>query len=162
MANVSGTPAPDAAHDKSLGHAWDWFSHHSTQRMQGINFLLVSVALALAGYGAAFDSGNFVGAAVVALAGAVIAGCFAALDVRNRQLVQVGEAALRILESRLATQEGVPELELVERAHGDGRIVSYRVVVRVLAIVAIATFIVAGVVAVASATASIGHGELGV
>lgn len=143
----SGRTHPDLD-EIALKHAWDWFSLHANQRMQSINLLLVSVALAVTGYGVAFQSKNYIVAAVICCAGVMIALCFAGLDIRNRQLVRAAEAALRTIEDRLAVGANVEELRFVDAVERPtAGLISYTNIVRSLALIAAIIFVVGAYVA---------------
>jgi hypothetical protein len=98
---------------QARGHAWDWFALHAGQRMDSLNFFLVATAFLVAGYADLLEK-NPLAAVGVAVIGAWIAVWFSRLDRRTRQLVEVGEKALRVSQARLAKQSGIDEVGLLE------------------------------------------------
>jgi hypothetical protein len=85
----------------ALDHAWQWFSLHAQQRMQTFNFFLAATAFLVAEYAAILEKLPLV-ALVVSIVGAWIAFWFTRLDNRTRQLIDAGEAVLRIYQEELA------------------------------------------------------------
>jgi len=137
--------------DVALKHAWDWFSLHAAQRMQSLNLFLVSVAFLLAGYGVAYQSANFMVASFLSIAGIIVAVCFALLDLRNRQLIRAGEAALERLQDQLADLVSMPEIRMlasVEKPDLWGG--TYTRMIRGIALALLGLFLVALIVALAS------------
>lgn len=117
--------------DQAQTYSWNWFALHAGQRLQMVNFWLVSVAFLVAAFVQARAS-NMVAIAVgVSVTGVVSSLAFMQLDIRTRELVQVGENALRVLEKK-RTEEGLEETaELVRVAHQSrSRLSSYRVVIQ--------------------------------
>lgn len=106
--------AATSAESEAMKHAWDWFSVHSAQRMQGINFFLVSIGFVMAGYGVAFTGGNFVVAVTAGILGVGLTYTFWMLDRRTRQLVKASETPLRIVEASIARRSGVDSIRIVE------------------------------------------------
>lgn len=130
----------------ALQHAWDWFALHAGQRMQLINFLLVSIAFLTAGYGTAMNAGRPHVAAWIAIAGEFIALAFWRLDVRTRELIRASEPALAALEARIAELSALPEMELIAIVNRPTKpISSYTAVVRWLVITAV-VFYAAGAI----------------
>jgi hypothetical protein len=113
-------------------YAWGWFALHAGQRLQLVNFWLVSVAFLVSAFVQA-SSNHMVAVAVgVSVTGVVSSLAFLKLDVRTRQLVQVAESALRHLEKKRVI-DGLDEVtELVSASHrGDrSRLDSYRVIIQ--------------------------------
>ena len=114
-----GTGGDDADTDNlndARDYAWSWFELHAGQRMQLINYLLISLAFVTAGYGAAINAGVPAVASVVALFGMVLCIAFLLFDVRTRALVKVAEKPLREIESILRDRSRISTLNLVEVA----------------------------------------------
>lgn len=128
-------------------YAWNWFALHSSQRMQLVNFWLVSIAFLGAAFVAARTGNLRVAAIGICVTGAVASLAFAVMDDRTRRLVQVAEAALQKLESERATAGWDSSLQLVSAAHRArrSRLSSYRVVIEGLQIVVAALFVAAGI-----------------
>lgn len=122
---------------QGLDHAWAWFSLHAGQRMQLINFLLLSVGFVVAGYGATLRSSSDTAAGFIAVMGCALSLAFWRLDVRTRELIKAAEQPLDQLQRRLAERLGVPGLALVAMVESprQGR-TSYSWVIRCLALVA--------------------------
>src|SRR4051794_24904813 len=130
--------------DDPFTYAWNWFALHSGQRMQLVNFWLVSVAF----LGAAFvqaRTGNLAAVAVgVCVTGTISSIAFAMLDARTRRLVQVAEDALRALEDERAAS-GAVSFRLVSASHGarSSPLMSYRLVIQGLQLTVAVLFAVA-------------------
>jgi len=130
----------------ALDHTWSWFALHATQRMQLINFFLISLAFVTAGYGTSLGSGRPKVASCVALAGALIALAFWRLDVRTRELIKAAEVPISIIQSRMAEAVEIPDLELVKIMERPSRLfTSYTSVLRALVALAV-TLCTVGVV----------------
>jgi hypothetical protein len=134
-------------------YAWSWFALHAGQRLQLVNFWLVSVAFLASAYVQA-SSNHMVAIAVgVSVAGVVSSLAFAKLDVRTRQLVQVAENALRYFEEKRAL-EGLDEVaELVKASHqgNRSRLDSYRVIIQGLQFAVATLFALAAIYSLISA-----------
>jgi hypothetical protein len=96
-------------------YAWSWFALHASQRMQHLNHFLIAAAFLFAAYGTALPH-NEVAAIGVALVGFLTCLAFHRLELRTRELVKLGEDALRCVEDVLAGRVGIPELRLTARA----------------------------------------------
>jgi hypothetical protein len=107
------------AGDAALGHAWDWFALHAKQRMQCVNFFLLAMAFLVAAFVTAVKDHEVV-AAGIGLLGALVTGWFHRLEIRTKELVKAGEAAMEPLEGRLAEAVAVPALDIVSRVRGPG------------------------------------------
>jgi hypothetical protein len=129
---------------EAQAYAWNWFALHSGQRMQLVNFWLVSVAF----LGAAFvqaRTGNLTVVAVgVCITGTISSIAFAMLDARTRRLVQLAEDALRTLEDDRAAS-GAMGFRLVSASHGarSSSLLSYRLVIQGLQLTVAVLFAVA-------------------
>lgn len=97
----------------AVDYAWGWFSMHSSQRMQLINFFIIALTLMMGAYATSVNAGAFGVSAAIALGGAVLAFVFRRLDVRTRELVKVSEPALEEIERRLAERAELSELNFV-------------------------------------------------
>lgn len=114
-----------------LAYVWNWFALHSGQRLQLVNFWLVSVAF----LGAAFvqaRSGHLDAVALgVSVAGAISSFAFMQLDVRTRRLILVAEEAVQRF-GQGCPPGGAPAkiVELMQAANKDRRwFSSYRVII---------------------------------
>lgn len=93
-------------------HAWDWFALHAAQRMQTVNFFIVFEAALLAGAGVAMKE-KITALTLISGAGAIVlAIVFFFLERRVRQLVKIGEDALRSEQDRLAEDLKNPNLRM--------------------------------------------------
>lgn len=140
------TPPSESNPDAEMQvYAWSWFSLHSGQHMQMINFWLVAVAFFVAAFVHA-RTANLTSIAVgICVAGATSSIAFALLDARTRRLVQVGEDALSQLEDKRAAG-AADSVRLVTVAHSAraSRVVSYRVLIEGLQIILAILFAAAG------------------
>jgi Flp pilus assembly protein TadB len=85
------------AADQAL--AWQWFALHSGQRMQLVNFWLVSTAFLVAAFVQA-KIGRLSALAIgVAALGVIASLAFQQLDERTRRLIRIAEAALLHIEN---------------------------------------------------------------
>jgi small-conductance mechanosensitive channel len=134
--------------EDAMQHVWSWFSLHAAQRMQSINLFLVASAFVIGGYGAAFAAGNLLIAAVIAIAGLIIALSFLLLDSRNRELIRAAEVPLKILEERLAERSELPSLVLAATADKPRfAVATYSWVVRFLVGVMVVVTLLGGIAA---------------
>src|SRR5438105_2387224 len=99
--------------EKSLDHAWDWFSLHAGQRMQSFNFFLVATGFLVAAYASVLKDHRDAGLGI-GVFGAWISFWFRHLEYRTRQLVHAGEAALRPLQQVLSERASLPELRILD------------------------------------------------
>ncbi len=96
-------------------HAWRWFVLHANQRMQTFNYFLVATAFLFSAYGSLLKEYR-PAAVVVALLGAWLAFWFRRMDVRTRQLIDVGRQGMIATQARLARRAELPEIELAQAA----------------------------------------------
>ncbi|MDO0978136.1 hypothetical protein [Mycolicibacterium frederiksbergense] len=100
----------------SLGHAWDWFSLHAAQRMQMINFYVLSIAFVTAAYVASIANNRpevAVGTAIICL---VFSAIFWRLEVRTRELVRIARNALFKVQGELAALTGFDTINMAVAA----------------------------------------------
>ncbi len=149
------TDAPDRKREiarDALDHAWDWFALHAGQRMQCVNFFLVAVAFLIAGFVAALTGKHYHLAVAVGLFGAWISWWFHRLELRTKELVKAGEAAMRHSQQRLAEEARIEELEILKRIDIPGkRWTSYGDVLRMLHWTTLGAFLLASGYALHSA-----------
>jgi hypothetical protein len=132
--------------EMGLEHAWSWFQLHASQRIQMVNFWLVSVAFISAAYvGAVAD--RLLGVATgVALGGAFVTTCFYRLERRTRQLIQIVEPVLSVFQSQLAEETRVSELNLLGAAERERTAFSsYGSVIRIMHWLVTAAFLAGAV-----------------
>lgn len=110
---------------EALNHAWLWFSLHSQQRMNLVNFWIVSMAFLTSGLVAAMIAERGILAAGVAMGGLASTACFHRLDRRTRLLVKAAEDPISVLQERLGVASSVPGIALVARVDKAGRYSSY-------------------------------------
>ena len=96
-------------------YAWNWFALHANQRMQTFNYFLIAMAFIATAYGTVISRAPEV-AAGVATIGLVLSIAFHQLDERNRDLVKIGEAALKHVEEKLYEDTEWTEVRLVRKA----------------------------------------------
>jgi hypothetical protein len=117
----------------AVDHAWQWFVIHATQRMQMLNFWLVSVAFLTAAYVTAVTNQKPQVAVVVAAAGTVLSVLFRRLEVRTRQLVRLGERALSQFQEHMALSTGITEMRILNAADAEQRpLGSYGTVIKAM------------------------------
>jgi hypothetical protein len=115
---------------------------HANQRMQLVNFWLVSTAFLSAGYVTAVTGGRPEVAVFVALLGATTSLGFHRLELRTFVLVKASEAAIKVIEEKLANETGIDELRILERVTNRRRFLgSYVQVIRMLYFSAAAAFL---------------------
>jgi len=131
----------------AVDYTWNWFALHSGQRMQLVNFLIVSLTVTTAAYATAVNQRKFGVACGIALAGAILAMLFQRLDVRTRELVKVCEPALKQIEQRLRDTTGLPIDFAAAVETPARRFTSYRVSLRILTTAAFLFFMVGAVYA---------------
>ena len=151
--SANGRRGPQAASKSSgraqeidraaLAHAWDWFALHARQRMHCVNFFLVSVAFLAASYVTALTN-KFYGVGVgISVLGVLVSFWFHRLDLRTKELVKAGEAAMKPLQARLAEAAGVADLEIAKRVDTPGiRWTSYGHVLRMIHWTTLVAFLV--------------------
>jgi hypothetical protein len=113
-------------------YAWNWFSLHAGQRLQLVNFWLVAIAFLAAAFVQARASHLVAIAFGVSVTGVVSSLAFMRLDARTRQLVQVAENALRVIEET-QTEAGLDEIHELVKASDQVRrswLDSYRVIIQ--------------------------------
>jgi hypothetical protein len=141
-------PDPVEIAKQAREHAWNWFALHATQRMQAFNFFVVATAFLIAAYASLLDK-EPAAAAVLAIVGAWLAFWFNRLDARSRQLVEAGEDALRVSQTRLANLSENQSLMILnaadEPAPGAS---SYRRVITVIQWTIIALFLLGAIYAI--------------
>jgi hypothetical protein len=108
------TAHPDELTKQVLDHAWNWFNLHAAQRMQTFNFFLVATAFLIAAYASLLEKHHWA-ALLVGLVGAWLSFWFTRLDSRTRQLINAGEAALEILQERIAKAADIPALRILQK-----------------------------------------------
>lgn len=101
--------------EQGLEHAWNWFSLHAEQRMQSVHFFLVTGAFLSAAYVTALRFAHPLAAAGVGILGVFLSLCFSRFELRIRELVKAGEAALSPIQQRLARVTSSENLKLVDR-----------------------------------------------
>ena len=87
-------------HEK-LEHYWNWFSLHSTQRMQSINFFLVATSFLVVGYVDATVGAKDIVAIAVSSLGVILAFVFFRLDRRTRYLIQSSESRIADFQAEI-------------------------------------------------------------
>ena len=118
---------------EALDHAWRWFELHARQRLQLVNFFLLSGAFLTSAYAVALDAGYPEVSVAVALIGALTAVYFWLIGERVRLLLKAGECAMKQFERRLAANAGTEEIKLVERVERpETRWMKYSTVIRLL------------------------------
>jgi hypothetical protein len=138
-----------------LEHARAWQQLHAEQRLRAVDFFLVATAFLVAAFVTSVTTSPGI-ALAVAVIGTCVALMFNRMELRTKELVKRGEAALRPLEAKLAGHLDIPELELVERSDRAGRrLTSYGQVIALLQWSAIVGFAIAAAFAVSRLAATL-------
>jgi hypothetical protein len=130
---------------------------HANQRMQAINFFLLTTAFITAGFGGALNAHEPEVAAGIGFFGAVISVLFWRLEERIKQLLHIGEDAMLPLENRLAQLAGEGNLTFVDRSNTHkiqgkgGVLVSYGSIIPSIQAVIFVAFVSAGIFGVVQA-----------
>jgi hypothetical protein len=95
------SPDGDETARIEFDYAWGWFQYHASQRLTAFNFFLVIVGFLLVGYAQAILNRWDAFGVGLGVIGLCISIGFFALDVRNRELVNLGRDALRTLEETI-------------------------------------------------------------
>jgi hypothetical protein len=132
-------------------YAWNWFSLHSAQRMQMVNFWLVAVAFLGAALVQAITSRLPAVAVGVSVAGALCSIGFLLLDRRTRDLIRIAERALYEVESsRASADPAFPQLVHGAEGERSSGLISYRLVIQCLQAAVATLFLAAGAYAMLS------------
>jgi hypothetical protein len=132
----------------ALEHARAWQQLHAEQRLRAVDFFLVATAFLVAGYVTTVLTNAGV-ALAAALAGVAVSLMFNRMELRTKELVKRGEAALRPLEARLAKALTIPELELVKRSEKPAaKLTTYGRVIGLLHWAAIVGFAIGAIFAI--------------
>lgn len=97
---------------EGMNHSWNWFALHAGQRMQAVNFFLVTIGFLTSAYSFALNADRPEVAAVIGLIGGLVTFYFRRLEVRTKELVKAGEAALKASEAILAKHSGTDSFEI--------------------------------------------------
>lgn len=84
--------------ETQLDYAWKWFEYHANQRVSMFNFFLVGIGILFTALATLLTEAYFFEALAVSVVGILVCIVFALLDVRNEDLVRIGEAILVRLE----------------------------------------------------------------
>lgn len=133
---------------EALSHGWEWFSLHAGQRMQLVNFFLVSVAFLAAAFVTALTAKHYSLAVAIGGFGGWISWWFNRLELRTKELVKAGEAAVKHSERQLALASKIEELEILKRVETPARcFTSYGKVIGALHWSTLLAFLAGGVYA---------------
>jgi hypothetical protein len=119
-----GAKSPMLNISEQRKYAWDYFQLHSTQRIATFNFF-VSIATAIsaaAGIAIQVNVNLKLAAILLGFLLCLISFVFWKLDERNRQLIKLGEEALKLIEAHLDPSDD--EINLFRR--DDQRVRQYR------------------------------------
>ena len=149
-AATSATPddLDDETFDRSLAHAWGWFSLHADHRMKSVNFFIVTIAFLTAAYVTALRFSLPLAGAGVSVAGLLLTICFSRFELRIRELIKASEAALKPLQDRLAKQTKIDAFRMFELVEGGKKpFTRYSHVILALHIIAGTMFILGAIFA---------------
>lgn len=97
-----------------LTHARSLFEYHAGQRLNSIRYYMIAYSFLIAGYyssrGVGDEASSFLSGFALCVVTIIVTLCFWGLDIRNANLVKIDEAALKVLEERVAKAE-TPEFE---------------------------------------------------
>jgi hypothetical protein len=93
-----------AIEELALGHAWNWFEYHATQRMTMLRFYLMAAGGVAAGVGVLLAANENFLAAIVSMVGMLTSFSFKRLDKRVSDLVKFGEDALKSEQLKMSTE----------------------------------------------------------
>jgi hypothetical protein len=95
-------------HKLQFDYAWKWFSYHADQRVKMFNFMLVALGIFAAAIVSAITNHMAHRAtAILCFVAGILALVFGFLDMRNRDLVLIGEELLTALERNVIFGEGI-------------------------------------------------------
>jgi hypothetical protein len=104
----------------ALEHAWAWFSLHATQRLQSVNFFLITIAFLSAAFVTAAKEQMYLVAGGVAILATSISYFFYRLERRIQSLVKAAEAAIEPLQESPARELGLESLQMVSLVEHGG------------------------------------------
>jgi hypothetical protein len=117
----------------ALDHSWKWFELHASQRMQLINYFFIAVAFLSAAYATGLEADEPLVSAGVAALGIVMSIGFQLIELRTRELIEVGERALASIESTIQSDISLPTIAFVNQIEKPARpFTSYSFVIRML------------------------------
>jgi hypothetical protein len=130
----------------ALDHAWSWWKYHADQRIALIRFYILSLGGVAVGVGWLYQRHEHVLCAILSLFGALLSYCFFRLDVRTRDLLKVGEAALAPEQERMAAATGNEAMRLCRSADAQrgNYPYSYRQIIQLVLTTGAALFILMG------------------
>jgi hypothetical protein len=100
----------------AIEHLRSYFENRRSQRLQVINYFLLSIAFMSAAYVTALSNKLNGVAAVLPIIGIGVTAGFWWSDMASRTFLHLTDEPLLILERRLADRLGVPELNLMKRS----------------------------------------------
>lgn len=80
-------------------YAWKWFEYHAGQRLTGFRFFLILLGALVLGCTTELKEENILIARLVAGFGVIITLAFLILEIRNTELVNIGQNSLRKFEA---------------------------------------------------------------
>ncbi len=99
----------------AFDYAWNYFSLHSGQRLQSVNFFIIAAAFLAGAYVTATVGGRPGLAIGLSIVGAFSSLIFYRIERRIRELIHAAEAALRPIEKAMASQTEIPNLLILEK-----------------------------------------------
>lgn len=85
--------------DKIIEYAWNWFEYHARQRLTSFRFFLVLLGIVVVAVRYSLEKQQFGFAGLIGLVSLFVSLAFLALEIRNKQLVDIGRNALQELEN---------------------------------------------------------------
>ncbi|NBD31451.1 MAG: hypothetical protein GVY17_00360 [Cyanobacteria bacterium] len=95
----------DEIPEKTIEYAWKWFEYHAGQRLIAFRFFLILLGAVLVSVRDSIEKEQFFFIGVIGGISFVISLAFLAIEVRNKQLVDLGREALKKIENSSFKQD---------------------------------------------------------
>jgi hypothetical protein len=107
----SDPPPDERLKSAQFDYAWKWFVFHADQRTKMFNFMLVAMGLFANAIVTSIDKDLRLVAAILCAVTGIVAIIFRQIDWRNEHLVNIGEDALKQLETKWLFMGAAGEVE---------------------------------------------------
>jgi hypothetical protein len=114
-----GDPA-GAADGAALAYGFKWFEYHAGQRMTTFNFYLVIYSGLTAAYSFLLKDKSLVGSLLISFLMFFVSLLFWQLDVRNRQLITIGEKIVAAGWTKAGLDQTLDPTALSRQRHPEG------------------------------------------
>jgi hypothetical protein len=105
---------------KALGYGFKWFEYHAAQRITTFNFYLVVYPGMAAAYAFLLKEKILAGSILVSLLMLLMSILFWQLDIRNRQLIEIGENIIIASWSRAGLDDRLNPIESSRTQQSEG------------------------------------------